>query len=521
MGIMRLDQILRHHAAERGEKIALRDASAALSYGALERRARQIAQALRSSRIEPGDRVCYLGKNTLAYFELLLGAAKADVVTVPINWRLAPPEVAYVVGNARPRMMLAEESFAATARVAAADVPLLVTGGSSDTFGAWRDRQSDADLPAVEDWDRPLLQLYTSGTTGRPKGAVLTHRSLLALRAHEAPNPNWFRWSMDDVSLIAMPVAHVSGTGWAIWTLQYGATGIVAREFDAHAVFDQLLEHRINKIMLVPTAMQIAARHPSARTADFSFLRYLYYGGAPLPPSLLAECIEVFRCGFVQMYGMTETSGTIVALAPEDHDPARSGRLRSVGRPLADVELKIVDSQGASLPIGATGEIATRSPANMACYFEMPAATTETIDADGWLRTGDAGYLDADGYLYLQDRVKDLIISGGENIYPAEVENAIYGHPAVAEVAVIGVPDTKWGEVVKAIVVPVTGAARNDSEIISWAAERIARYKLPKSIEWVGALPRNHTGKVLRRVLRDTYGGRTAPPETGVDLKPM
>jgi acyl-CoA synthetase (AMP-forming)/AMP-acid ligase II len=464
-----------------------------------------VAQGLLAAGVAPGDRVCYLGKNTLAYFEYLLGATKLGAVTVPINWRLAPPEVAHVVGNARPKMLLTEEPFAAVVAAAAPELRCLVCGGYGDSFAAWRDSQPDIDLQPITDWNQPVLQMYTSGTTGRAKGAVLTHRNLFALRAQQHALPEWYRWSAEDVSLIAMPAAHVSGTGWAIWTLQHGATGIVAREFDPNAVLDQILDHRINKLMLVPTAMQIAVRHPRARGADFSFLKYIYYGGAPLPQALLTECVEVFGCSFVQMYGMTETAGTIVALAPEDHDPERCPRMRSVGRPLEGVEVKIVDSDGAALPAGATGEIVTRSSANMLGYFEMPAATAETLDAEGWLRTGDAGYLDTEGYLYLQDRVKDMIISGGENIYPAEVENAIFGHPAVAEVAVVGVPDEKWGEAVKAVIVPVAGADRNDADVIAWAAARIARYKVPKSIDWVSTLPRNHTGKVLRRVLRDSY----------------
>jgi acyl-CoA synthetase (AMP-forming)/AMP-acid ligase II len=502
-----LDGFLRGHAAERGSKIALRFGAEAVSYAELEQRVRRVANGLIAAGVGPGDRVAYLGKNTLAYLEYFLGAARARAVVVPVNWRLAEAEVAYILGNARPKHLLVETPFEALAASLAPDLRRLATG---EAFAAWRDAASDADQPGALEWSEPLLQLYTSGTTGRPKGAVLTHRSLFGLRADPTVHPAWYQWSDTDVSLIAMPVAHVSGTGWAIWTLQHGACGVIAREFDPHAVFDQIVEHRISKLMMVPTAMQIAVRHPRARSTDFSFLKYIYYGGAPLPEALLAECIDVFRCGFVQMYGMTETSGTITALAPEDHDPTKGARMRSVGRPLHGVAIKIIDEQGAVVPVGETGEIATRSLANMAGYFELPAATAETVDAQGWLRTGDAGAVDAEGFLYLRDRVKDLIISGGENIYPAEVENAIFGHPAVAEVAVIGVPDEKWGEAVKAVIVPVPGASQDDAAVIAWAAQRIARYKLPKSIEWVPSLPRNHTGKVLRRELRRIHGAKSA-----------
>ena len=499
-----LDQFLRRHAVERGSKVALRQGAETRTYADLELHARQIANGLIAAGVRPGDRVAYLGKNTLSYLEYLLGAARARAVLVPINWRLAEAEIAYVLGNARPRSLLVEEAFEPLAARLAAEVPRVVAG---EAFAAWRQRQSDRDTPATLDWSEPLLQLYTSGTTGRPKGAVLTHRSLFGLRTAPDLHPPWYRWSDTDVSLIAMPVAHVSGTGWAIWTLQHGACGVIAREFDPHAIFEQIVEHRISKLMMVPTAMQIAVRHPRARSTDFSFLRYIYYGGAPLPEALLAQCVGVFGCGFVQMYGLTETSGTIVALAPEDHDPAKGARMRSVGRAVRGVDLKIIDERGDEVAAGVTGEIVTRSAANMAGYFEMPDATAEALDADGWLRTGDAGLLDADGFLYLRDRVKDMIISGGENIYPAEVENAIFGHPAVAEVAVIGVPDDHWGEAVKAVIVAVPGAARDSASVIAWAAERIARYKLPKSIEWVDVLPRNHTGKVLRRELRAVFGG--------------
>jgi acyl-CoA synthetase (AMP-forming)/AMP-acid ligase II len=498
-----LNQLVRHYAKVRGEKIALKFEGEVLSYAELDSRATQIAHGLIAGGVRPGDRVAFLGKNSLAYFELFLGAMKARAVTAPVNWRLAEPEVGYVLGNARPRMLLVDAQFEPCARRMAPHLPRLVSGGAHDSFREWRKHQPSKELAATADWDEPLLQLYTSGTTGRPKGAVLTHRTLLGLRAAAQVIPEWYRWTAEDVSLIAMPVAHISGTGWGIWTLQHGATGIIAREFDPQAVFHQMVSNRVSKVMLVPTAMRIAVRHPQAKTTDFSFLRYLYYGGAPLPVALLEECAATFHCGFVQMYGMTETSGTVVALAPEDH--ADDERIRSVGKPLSGVELKIIDPAGNTLPTEVTGEIAIRSQANMVGYFEMPDATAETIDSQGWLRSGDSGYLNADGYLFLRDRVKDMIISGGENIYPTEVENAIYGHPQVAEVAVIGVPDEKWGEAVKALIVPVAGVTPTAEDIIAWASRRIAKYKLPKSIEVVEALPRNSAGKVLRRELRDRY----------------
>jgi acyl-CoA synthetase (AMP-forming)/AMP-acid ligase II len=219
----------------------------------------------------------------------------------------------------------------------------------------------------------------------------------------------------------------------------------------------------------------------------------------------LRECVEVFGCGFVQMYGMTETTGTIVALPPEDHTTGGSAKMRSAGKALLGVELAILDPAGKRLAADEVGEIAIRSPSNMKGYWNLPDATAAAVDSDGWLRTGDAGYLDEEGYLYIHDRVKDMIISGGENVYPAEVENAIYGHPDVAEVAVIGVPSERWGEEVKAIIVPKPGRTPREEDVIAWARERIAAFKAPKSIDVIEAFPRTATGKVLRRQLREKY----------------
>jgi fatty-acyl-CoA synthase len=349
--------------------------------------------------------------------------------------------------------------------------------------------------------------MYTSGTTGRPKGAVLTNGSILRTDLDRDPSlePEWARWAEDDVGLVAMPCFHISGTGYGIQVMANGATGVITREFDPHQVLDLIECYGISKLFLVPAAMKIVLDHPRVREVDFSRLRNISYGASPIPLELLRTAIEVFGCGFVQMYGMTETSGTICALPPEDHDPGGNPRMRSVGKPLRGVEMKVIDGAGEALPPREIGEIAIRTQATMREYWQRPEATAETIDGDGWLRTGDAGYTDEDGYFYLHDRVKDMIISGGENVYPAEVENAIYGHPAVADVAVIGIPDPRWGEAVKACVVLKPGAAADPNAIIAWARERIAGYKCPKSVDFLPALPRNPSGKVLRRELRAPY----------------
>jgi fatty-acyl-CoA synthase len=250
--------------------------------------------------------------------------------------------------------------------------------------------------------------------------------------------------------------------------------------------------------------MQFVVRQPRAREVDFSRLKYMLYGASPIPAALLKECISVFKCGFVQVYGMTETTGGIVALPPEDHVEAMD-RMRSAGKALAGVELAILDPNDNRLPPGEVGEIAVRSGSNMVGYWNLPEATAYTLDADNWLRSGDAGSMDADGYLYIHDRIKDMIISGGENIYPAEVESAICDHPDVAEVAVVGVPDDTWGEAVKAVVVMKPGKTATDADIIGFTSQRIAAFKTPKSIDFIKALPRNASGKILRRHLRDPY----------------
>jgi len=508
-----LGDVARYHGQVRPEATALVFEGRATSFAAFDRHTDQIANALLAEGLVKGDRIAYVGKNSDHYFELLFGAAKAGVVLAPIGWRLAPREIAYILGDAEARMVFVGPELLAHVRDVAVlmlDHPVVVAmeanGYGHPVFEDWRGAGS-GERPDAEVTPADIaVQLYTSGTTGRPKGAMLTHANILATRrlAAEA-DLDWNRWGPEDVSLVAMPVAHIGGTGWGVVGLINGAKGVVAREFDPAKVLDFVEKDRVSKMFMVPAALQVVVRLPRARQVDYSRLTYILYGAAPIPLDLLRECIEVFGCGFVQQYGMTETTGTVAYLPPQDHDPAGNARMRSAGLPMPGAELKILGEDGRALPPGELGEVAVRSPANMAGYWKLPEATALAIDADGWLRTGDAGYLDADGYLFIHDRVKDLIISGGENIYPAEVESAVYGHPHVAEVAVIGVPDDTWGEAVKAVVALKPGAPEDPADIIAFAKGRIAGFKAPKTVDFIAALPRNASGKILRRELREPY----------------
>ncbi len=507
--------VVREHARAQGQVIAFSYAGEDISFAEIDEGADRVANGLLALGVKPGDRVGFLGKNHPLYFEAFLGANRIGAVMTPVNWRLAAPEVAYVLDNSQARVVFVGEGFAevlSAIRPTCPHVEQVIGIDAPDYPGSdyriWRDGFSATPPAHSVKAEDDALQLYTSGTTGKPKGAVITHGSILSSRDATAAAEEMRSWQEPipgDVTLLAMPCFHISGTGTGIGTLVAGTNSIVLPEYDPTKALDLIQNYNISKIFLVPAALQILLNHPKVGEVDFSRLKYVTYGASPIPLELMREAMRVMGCGFVQMYGMTETSGTIVALDPEDHVPEGSVRMRSVGKPLAGVEIKVIDEAGNPVPAGAVGEIATRSSKNMRGYWNNPDATASTVDAEGWLRTGDAGYLDEDGYLYIHDRVKDMIISGGENVYPAEVENALYSHPKVADVAVIGVPDPKWGEAVKACVVVKAGEELTEAELIAHARTLIAGYKCPKSVDFIPALPRNPSGKILRRELRAPY----------------
>ena len=512
--------IVRGHAQSQPGAMAFTFGDEVMTFGELELGSNQAANGLAALGVKSGDRIAYLGKNSHLYFELLLGALKIGAVMTPVNWRLAAPEITYVLNDCQARVLFVGDGFAAAIEALRPGLDHVETvigidaaDGELMDYRKWRGGYCDVD-PQVEVLPHDdALQLYTSGTTGNPKGAVMTNASLTSSRLNDSSEIELRAWQVSDpneVTLLAMPCFHISGTGTGLGTMANGSGSIVLPEYDPTKALELIEQFNIARIFMVPAAIQIMLNHPRVAEVDFSRLKIITYGASPIPLDLMRAAIDRFGCGFVQMYGMTETSGTIVALDPEDHDPAGSPRMRSVGTPLQGVEIKIIDEQGRQLAPNQVGEIATRSSKNMKGYWNNPAATAATIDREGWLRTGDAGYLDADGYLYIHDRVKDMIISGGENVYPAEVENAVFSHPDIADVAVIGVPDEKWGEAVKACVVLKPGKSLSEAEVIAHARAHIAGYKCPKSVDFIAALPRNPSGKVLRRELRAPYWeGRT------------
>jgi long-chain acyl-CoA synthetase len=303
---------------------------------------------------------------------------------------------------------------------------------------------------------------------------------------------------------------HIGGIGWAYLGLWNGATTILVSEFAPERVLEQLERDHVTNAVFVPTMLQLMTAVAGAADRDYSALRSIAYGASPITTPVLKATLETFRCSLYGIYGLTESTGGVVQLSPEEHDSGgpREHLLRSAGRPLPWVELRITDpATGENLPPRSVGEVWLRAPNVMLGYFNRPEETAAALTEDGWLRTGDGGYVDEEGYLFLTDRVKDMIVSGGENVYPAEVEEALAQHPAVADVTVIGLPDERWGETVTALVIPRPGAATTAEELVAFARERLAGYKLPRSIEFVDEFPRTPSGKVLKRVLRERHAG--------------
>jgi long-chain acyl-CoA synthetase len=503
---LRVADVVREHASSRPDVVALRCGARALTYAELDDRSNRLAQALLSAGVRAGDRVAHLDRTSPEVVELLFATCKLGAVTVPLNWRLAGAELRTIVADAGCSVLVAGPAYREVAREISAAVAqtLEVIDTGEDYEQRLRSERGEDPGHRGEASD-VAVQMYTSGTTGLPKGVLTTQRNLAAAYL----SADVWSFDADSISLTPLPMFHIGGIGWAYLGLVNGATTILVSEFDATEVIDLLERDRVTNAVFVPTILQMLAAVPGAAERDFSSLRSIAYGASPITTPVLRAALHTFRCPLFGVYGLTETTGGAVQLRPEDHDAdgARQHLLSSAGRPLPWVEMRIVDPIGGrECAPGEVGEVWLRAPNVMAGYYNRAAETAAALTSDGWLRTGDGGYRDDDGYLFLTDRIKDMIVSGGENIYPVEVEEVLSQHPGVRDVAVIGVPDDRWGETVMALVVVAPGATVDAEELVAFARERLAGYKLPRSVEFVDELPRSPAGKVLKRELRARYG---------------
>ena len=503
--------MLRHWASERPDSPMLTQDDRSLTWGEFYERAKQVAAALTADGVGPGDRVAFLDRNGIEYFEVFFGCALLGAVSVAVNWRLAPVEMAAIIEDAGTAVLFFGSDYGAAVKEIMPLVTAIRRTIPLADFDAWRDAagQGAADPGFEPGAGDVITQLYTSGTTGLPKGVMISGLNIATILAGAV---EVFRISDDTVSMVAMPLFHIGGTGWALSGMSRGGHSVILRDIDPAEILRLIEGHGITDSFFVPAVLMFLLVTPQLAETDVSSLRTLYYGASPISEDVLVKSMAAFGCDFAQVYGLTETTGAITSLMPEDHDPdgPRANLLRSAGRPFSHVELRIVDTATAEvLPAGAVGEVMTRSDQNMLGYWNRPDETAGVLTDDGWFRTGDAGWLSEDGYLFLHDRIKDMIVSGGENVYPAEVENALLAHPMVADAAVIGVPHDKWGETVKAVVVTIPGSPEDAealaANILAGTRERLAHFKCPTSIDFVDTLPRNPSGKVLKRELRAPY----------------
>lgn len=495
--------IVERHARERPDAIAIRYGERQWSWADWDSRIRRTAAALRAAGLERGQCVAFLDKNHPACLEVLIAGASIGAVTTVVNWRVIGDELVHVLADSGARMLLVGAELRAAADAAAAQVPGLdriVEIG--DEYESLLAAASPAPPAAGVDEDATALVIYSSGTTGRPKGVLLSQRALVNHAANLAPA---FPFADGDANLVAMPLFHVGGIGYALFGIRSGALTFMTREPDAASLIGAVRAGATHAFFVPPVIARFldAGEAACAAIAD---LRYIVYGAAPMPLPLLHRALSTWPdTKFVQVYGQTELCGAVTALSDDDHrDAARPELQLAAGKAVPGCEIRVVDPDtGVPLPAGEPGEVWVRSNQNMSGYLNRPEATAETITADDWVRTGDIGRLDADGYLYIEDRIKDMIITGGENVYGPEVESVLIEHPAVLDAAVIGVPDDFWGESVKAIV--VADGALDANDIIEFCRGRLAGFKCPRTVDLVAELPRNASGKILKAVLREPF----------------
>ncbi|MFT3666919.1 long-chain-fatty-acid--CoA ligase [Piscinibacter sp.] len=487
----------------------------AFTYAELDRASDRFAQYLVEQGHAPGTRIAYLGKNSELMFPVLFGCIRAGCVLVPINWRYAAPEAAYVVADARAALLIHGPEVDAIAREVGAQagpaLRLMSTVDAAPGAPALRDVLAGPEAPRPARGAAPddcVLQLYTSGTTGKPKGVMLSHRAISVARWVEMDAPDWADWNDADVVLSAMPNFHAGGLSWMLIGLLRGLTCVLTADPAPANLLALSRRFGATRTFMVPAVIRMVLDAIDAGDRPAPPIKTIYYGAAPMDVALVERCMSVFRgCGFGQFYGMTEAAGSVTFLAPREHDVARPERLRSVGRALPGYRIEVRDPHGRALAAGEHGELWVHSATLMQGYWNLPEASAEAL-VDGWYRSGDGAYMDGEGYVFLTDRIKDMIITGGENVYPIEVEQVLRLHPAVQDAVVVGVPDAKWGEAICAVVEWRAGQSATLDELREFARAHIAAYKLPRILKSTPALPRTPTGKLQRaEVRRQSRGG--------------
>jgi acyl-CoA synthetase (AMP-forming)/AMP-acid ligase II len=501
-----LSDRLDHWARVRPDAAAITFGERTFTWDQWRQRILRLTGALRASGIGAGDRVAVLDLNHIATLELTLAASSLGAVTVVANFRWSPDQVRYALEDSGPAVLFYGAQFSDLTAAAGADalVPRqVVIGGEDDGYETFL-AAGQPDEGSRAEPDDVCLVLYTSGTTGRPKGAQLTHRSVTA---HSKAANSLLHMGTGDVNLVAMPLFHVGGSCYAQVGISEGAHTILLREPAPAALFGAIARGATHTF-IVPAVIHGVLAAGEQAIAAFGGLKVIAYGASPMPLPMLQKALSAWpETGFIQVFGMTELSGAVTMLTAEAHrDGVHPERLASVGLPLPGVEAKVVDPATLDdVKPGETGEIWIRTIQAMRGYLNQAQATAEMKTTDDWLRTGDIGRLDDAGFLYILDRLKDMIITGGENVYGPEVESVLNACPGVSEGVIIGVPDDRWGEAVKAIVVPAPGAQLTAADVIAFCRERLAHYQCPSSVDFIDDLPRNPTGKVLKRSLREPY----------------
>ncbi len=510
---MRLHDFFDYRARERPDEEFAVQGDRRMTYREAAAEVNRLANAFLSAGLAAGDRVTVLSKNSIEYAVFYYGASKAGVVPVPLNYRLAPPEWAYIVNDAGAKMLIAADEYVKAIDSIRGELGSVERFVAIDGAGAagWDDyRRWVAGQPATPP-DRSVAneddvyQMYTSGTTGHPKGAVLTHGALTSNMVQIATA---LEVRVGERYLIVAPMYHAAAALTSFNCIYSGGCLYIQEDFNPVEVVRALSEERIGLAMLVPAMIQgCLVMAPDVAERSYDDLRLIVYGASPIAEQTLRRAMDVFRCDFSQAYGMTETTAGLTFLLPSDHRRAVKEQpelLLSAGRPIVGTELRIVDENDSPVPNGTIGEIIARGPQLMRGYWNLPDESAEALKG-GWMHTGDAGTMDDEGYIYVQDRVKDMIVSGGENVYPRVIEDVLFQHPAIADVAAIGVPDEQWGETVKAIVVLREGQAAAEEEIIEFCRGKLGGFERPRSVDFVSELPRNPSGKVLKRELREPY----------------